>query len=53
VVDGDWDVTKVEITDINGTVTTYNVKSVKLNSGVKDDVFKFVVPPSVKVVDLR
>lgn len=53
VVDRDWDVTKIEITDVNGTVTTYNVKSVKLNSGLKDDVFKFTVPPSVKVVDLR
>lgn len=53
VVDGDWDITRIEITDINGTVTTYNIKSVKLNSGLKDDVFKFTVPPSVKVVDLR
>ncbi len=53
VVENSLDVMRVEIIDINGTVTVYNVKSVKLNSGLADDVFKFTIPPSVKVVDLR
>ncbi|MCX7762630.1 MAG: outer membrane lipoprotein carrier protein LolA, partial [Candidatus Kryptonium sp.] len=34
VVEGELNIVKVEITDINGTVTTYNVKSVKINSGL-------------------
>ncbi|MCS7229741.1 MAG: outer membrane lipoprotein carrier protein LolA [Candidatus Kryptonium sp.] len=53
VVEGELNIVKVEITDINGTVTTYNVKSVKINSGLDDSLFKFSVPPDVRVVDLR
>ncbi|CUU00987.1 outer membrane lipoprotein carrier protein [Candidatus Thermokryptus mobilis] len=53
VVEGDFQIIKVEITDISGTVTTYLVKSVKLNSGVDDSIFKFSIPAGVKVVDLR
>jgi chaperone LolA len=53
VVEGDLQITRVEITDISGTVTTYSVKSIKINSGVEDSIFKFSIPSGVKVVDLR
>jgi chaperone LolA len=53
VVEGDLQITRVEITDISGTVTTYSVKSIKMNSGVEDSIFKFSIPSGVKVVDLR
>jgi chaperone LolA len=53
VVEGDFQITRVEITDISGTVTTYSVKSIKINSGVEDSIFKFSIPSGVKVVDLR
>ncbi len=53
VVEDDLQIMKVEITDINGTITTYSVKSVKINSGVDDSIFKFSIPNGVKVVDLR
>jgi chaperone LolA len=53
VVEGDLQITRVEITDISGTVTTYSVKSIKMNSGIEDSIFKFSIPSGVKVVDLR
>jgi chaperone LolA len=53
IVEGDLQITRVEITDISGTVTTYSVKSIKINSGVEDSIFKFSIPSGVKVVDLR
>jgi chaperone LolA len=53
IVEGDLQITRVEITDISGTVTTYSVKSIKINSGVEDSIFKFSIPTGVKVVDLR
>lgn len=53
VVEDDLRIVKVEIVDVNGTTTTYVVKSVKFNSGLDDNYFKFSIPPDVKVVDLR
>jgi chaperone LolA len=53
IVEGDLQITRIEITDISGTVTTYSVKSIKINSGVEDSIFKFSIPSGVKVVDLR
>jgi chaperone LolA len=53
IVEGDLQITRVEIIDISGTVTTYLVKSIKINSGVEDSIFKFSIPSGVKVVDLR
>ena len=53
VVEGDLSIARVEVTDINGTTTTYIVKSLKINSGVDDSLFKFSIPSDVKVVDLR
>jgi chaperone LolA len=53
IIEGDLQITRVEITDISGTVTTYSVKSIKINSGVEDSIFKFSIPSGVKVVDLR
>lgn len=53
VKDGDLQIMRVEMADVNGTITTYNVKSVKLNSGVDDSIFKFSIPSGVKIIDLR
>ncbi len=53
VSDSDLQIIRVEIIDVNGTVTTYSVKSIKINSGIDDGIFKFSIPSDVKVVDLR
>lgn len=53
IVEEDLSALKVEIGDINGTITTYVVKSFKVNQGIDDSLFKFSIPSDVKVVDLR
>jgi outer membrane lipoprotein carrier protein len=53
VEEGSWVVQKVTIVDINETETTYTLKSIKLNTNLKEQVFTFVPPTGAEVVDLR
>ncbi len=53
VQDGEWLVRRVEMLDIHGKQTTYQVHSFKTNSGVADSEFTFQPPDGVEVVDLR
>jgi len=51
--EGDWLVRRVELLDVHGKQTTYQVHSFKTNPGVPDSRFTFQPPEGVEVVDLR
>lgn len=51
--DSDWMMMKVELTDVNGKVTTYSVTDIRLNIGLPDSRFKYQIPEGTDVVDLR
>ncbi len=53
VEDGAWIVRKIIVFDVNETETAYTIEEVKLNTNVKDSLFKFNPPPGTEVVDLR
>lgn len=44
---------RVELTDANDKVTTYEVSDLRLNRGVSDSRFVYAIPEGVEVVDLR
>lgn len=44
---------KIEIVDISDNISTYTISSIKLNTGISDNVFKYEVPKGVETVDLR
>ena len=41
---------RVELHDVNGNVSTFVFSSVKANTGLKDELFAFTVPPGVEVI---
>lgn len=49
----DWLIRKVEITDVNGAVTTYGIRKVQLDTGLSDDLFTYRIPKDAEVIDLR
>lgn len=49
----EWLMMKVEILDVSDNRTTYTAKDIKVNDGVSDQFFRFVIPPDVEVLDLR
>jgi chaperone LolA len=53
VDEADWMIRKVEIVDLNETETIYTIRSIKMNTGVRDALFSFSPPDDVEVVDLR
>jgi outer membrane lipoprotein carrier protein len=48
-----WLIRKLEITDLNGTVTTYQIKDVLVDKGIPDTRFDFKAPQGADVIDLR
>jgi outer membrane lipoprotein-sorting protein len=44
---------KIEIVDVSDNINVYLIKSIKLNTGIPDDTFKFEIPKGVEKVDLR
>lgn len=52
-ITSDWLIKQVQVTDINQAVTTYTIKSIKLNTGLKEGTFKFKAPEKADVIDLR
>ncbi|NOY05445.1 MAG: outer membrane lipoprotein chaperone LolA [Chlorobi bacterium] len=52
-INHDWLIRQVEVVDINGTTTTYFIKRITLDQGIKDSRFSFTVPQGVEVIDLR
>lgn len=49
----DWLIRRAEAEDLNGVTTVYTVTSIRVNPGLADARFTFVVPDSADVVDLR
>jgi outer membrane lipoprotein carrier protein len=45
--------TRVQIVDGNGTHVAFDLQDVEVNPSLNGDVFRFVAPPGVEVVDLR
>lgn len=52
-VSGKWMIRKVEITDMNGALTTYLIEQLTIDKGVPDSKFDFKVPAGADVIDLR
>jgi chaperone LolA len=49
----DWLIRKVEITDVNGAVTTYVIEKIAIDQKLADSGFNFQVPEKAEVIDLR
>lgn len=49
----DWLIRRAEAEDLNGVTTMYTVTAIRVNPGLADARFTFVVPDSADVVDLR
>lgn len=52
-VSKDWLIRKVEITDINGAVTTYVIEKFTVDQGLDVKQFSYEVPDNAEVIDLR
>ncbi|MBE0644539.1 MAG: outer membrane lipoprotein carrier protein LolA [Bacteroidetes bacterium] len=52
-VSKDWLIRKVEITDINGAVTTYIIEKISVDQDLPDAKFTYQVPEKAEVIDLR
>lgn len=44
-------ITGLDITDVNDNTSEYRFKNIKLNVGIKDSRFDFVVPPKARLID--
>jgi outer membrane lipoprotein carrier protein len=53
VQEGEWIIRKAELLDLHGKRTTYQVHSMKTNTGVSDTRFTFEAPAGAETVDLR
>ena len=53
VQEGEWIIRKAELLDLHGKRTTYQVHSIKTNTGVPDARFTFQAPAGAETVDLR
>ncbi|MBR9974010.1 MAG: outer membrane lipoprotein chaperone LolA [Bacteroidetes bacterium] len=49
----DWLIRKVEITDVNGAVTTYVIEKIGIDQKLADSGFNFQVPDKAEIIDLR
>jgi len=53
LVEGTWDVRRIDIVDVNETETTYVIDRLTLNATINDTIFSFSPPPGTEIVDLR
>ena len=53
VQEGEWIIRKAELLDLHGKRTSYQVHSIKTNTGVPDARFTFQAPAGAETVDLR
>ncbi|MDT8322594.1 MAG: outer membrane lipoprotein carrier protein LolA [Bacteroidota bacterium] len=49
----DWLIRQVEITDVNGAVTTYRITEIRVDQNIPDAKFAYSVPEKAEVIDLR
>lgn len=52
-VSKDWYIRKVEVTDINGAVTTYMIETLAVDRKLQDSMFEFQIPDKSEIIDLR
>lgn len=52
-VSRDWLIRQVEISDVNGAVTTYRIDNIVVDQKLSDAKFKYSVPDKAEVIDLR
>ncbi|MFZ1729506.1 MAG: outer membrane lipoprotein chaperone LolA [Bacteroidota bacterium] len=52
-VSKDWLIRKIEITDINGAVTTYVIEKISVDQDLPDSRFTYQVPEKSEIIDLR
>jgi outer membrane lipoprotein-sorting protein len=52
-VSKDWLIRKVEVTDVNGAVTTYVIEKISIDQKLGDAKFVYQVPDQAEVIDLR
>lgn len=52
-VSKDWLIRKVEVTDVNGAVTTYVIEKISIDQKLSDTKFVYQVPDKAEVIDLR
>lgn len=48
-----WTIKKIELTDVNGGITTYLLKELTIDKGIPDSKFEFKPPPDANVIDMR
>ncbi len=53
VQDHSWHIIKIEITDLNGNKSIFNLSKIDLKSKLSDDLFRFKPSPGMNVVDMR
>jgi len=46
-----YEITGIDVVDVNDNSSEYSFTKIKTNSGIKDDRFKFVVPKQAKLID--
>ena len=49
----EWITYRIEYTDVNDNLTTYNLSDIQFNAKLKKDLFKFESPPGTEVIDMR
>ena len=52
-VSKDWLIRKVEVSDVNGAVTTYVIEKISIDQKLSDAKFVYQVPDKAEVIDLR
>jgi len=46
-----YEITGIDVVDVNDNSSEYRFTKIKTNSGIKDDRFQFVVPKNAKLID--
>ena len=53
VTDDDWQIVKIEITDLNGNKSVFNLSHIDTKTNLSDSLFHFTPTPQMNVVDMR
>ncbi len=53
VEDKKWQIVKIEITDLNGNKSIFNLSQISTQKKLSDDLFTFKATPDMDVVDMR
>ncbi len=53
VRDGQWQIVKIEITDLNGNKSYFNLSHIDTKTVLPDSLFRFTPTPEMNVVDMR